>query len=331
MKILIYVPQFCIYSAIAGINDIFWIANNIIKSKNLLNLKNLSEINEFKVELVSIDGNPVVNAQNKMIDVDLSIEEAINSDLIIVPGMMLSDEQTPIMPSEYKAVLEWLQNENIKKTIICGVCAGTFVLGDAGLLNRKNYATTWWLYHTFQKRFPNGKLSWGKTFEKDKNIITTGGPLSWIELVLYIISQFAGPEVAKATSDLAVAGAQPVSQQIYVPEGFTSSVDPLLMKIEEFVKYTNPNISLEELAEKLNISERTLYRKVKKLTNESPKDLITRFKIEKACYLLENNNLSIKTIAQNCGYSEDTAFRKAFTKILNMNPLEYRKYIKNRV
>ena len=116
MKILIYVPQFCIYSAIAGINDIFWIANNIIKSKNLLNLKNLSEINEFKVELVSIDGKPVVNAQNKMIDVDLSIEEAINSDLIIVPGMMLSDEQTPIMPSEYKAVLEWLQNENIKKT-----------------------------------------------------------------------------------------------------------------------------------------------------------------------------------------------------------------------
>ncbi|WP_227554565.1 AraC family transcriptional regulator [Acinetobacter baumannii] len=103
------------------------------------------------------------------------------------------------------------------------------------------------------------------------------------------------------------------------------------MKIEEFVKYTNPNISLEELAEKLNISERTLYRKVKKLTNESPKDLITRFKIEKACYLLENNNLSIKIIAQNCGYSEDTAFRKAFTKILNMNPLEYRKYIKNRV
>nr|WP_265732390.1 hypothetical protein [Acinetobacter baumannii] len=39
----------------------------------------------------------------------------------------------------------------------------------------------------------------------------------------------------------------------------------------------------------------------------------------------------MKIIAQNCGYSEDTAFRKAFTKILNMNPLEYRKYIKNRV
>ncbi|RZF95931.1 AraC family transcriptional regulator, partial [Acinetobacter baumannii] len=110
MKILIYVPQFCIYSVIAGINDIFWIANNIIKSKNLLNFKNLSEINEFKVDLVSIDGKPVVNAQNKMIDVDLSIEEAISSDLIIVPGMMLSDEQTPIMPSEYKAVLKWLQN-----------------------------------------------------------------------------------------------------------------------------------------------------------------------------------------------------------------------------
>ncbi len=330
MNIFIYVPQFCIYSAIAGMSDIFWISNNIIKSKKALNLNNLDKIIEFKVSLVSLDGKPVPNAQNRMVDVDLSIEEAIEGDLIIVPGMLLNDEQTPNNPSEYKAVLEWLKNENSKKTIICGACAGTFLLGDAGLLNRKNYATTWWLYHTFQKRFPNGKLSWGKTFEKDTNIITTGGPLSWIELVLYIINQFAGPEVGKATSDLAVAGAQPVSQQIYVPQGFTSSIDPLLMKIEESIKYTKPHITLEELAKNLNMSEKTLYRKVKKLTNESPKDLITRFKIEKACYLLENNSLSIKTIAQNCGYSEDTSFRKAFTKILNMNPLEYRKYIKNR-
>lgn len=67
--------------------------------------------------MVSLDGKPVPNAQNRMVDVDLSIEEAIEGDLIIVPGMLLNDEQTPNNPSEYKAVLEWLKNENSKKQL----------------------------------------------------------------------------------------------------------------------------------------------------------------------------------------------------------------------
>jgi len=328
MKIAIYVPQFCMYSTITGINDIFWILNNIIKNKNLKIKKDLEHLSEFEVSLVSVDGLDVKNAQNKIVHVDNSIKHMDNLDLIIIPGMVLTEDQTPFDMPEYNLVLKWLQKENQKNTMICGVCAGTFILGDAGLLNGKNYATTWWLYHTFQSRFPKGKLSWGKTLEKDKNIITTGGPLSWIELTHYIINEYAGKEIAKATSDLAVAGAQPVSQQIYVPDGFTSSIDPILIRIEELVRYSNSKITIEEIAAELNISERTLYRKIKHLTNESPKDLILRLRIEKACYLLEKDNLSIKLIAQKCGYNEDTAFRKAFQKIIRMTPIEYRKYLK---
>ncbi|HHW4682412.1 MAG TPA: hypothetical protein ACQGQI_04345 [Xylella sp.] len=52
----------------------------------------------------------------------------------------------------------------------------------------------------------------GGILEIDKNIFTTAAPLSWIELALYIASNHCGKDIAKATSDLAVAGAQPDSQ-----------------------------------------------------------------------------------------------------------------------
>jgi transcriptional regulator GlxA family with amidase domain len=155
---------------------------------------------------------------------------------------------------------------------IAAACAGSFVLGEAGLLDGRICTTTWWLYPTFAERFPLAKPVWGKTLAEQDNVLTTGGPLSWIDLVIHVVRSHAGDELAKLTADMAVADSQPLSQQIYAPAGFLNSRHPLLAKAENLVRYQNPAMTVEELAEALNMTTRTLNRKMKALIQESPKN-----------------------------------------------------------
>ncbi|WP_122393019.1 helix-turn-helix domain-containing protein, partial [Pseudomonas amygdali] len=86
-------------------------------------------------------------------------------------------------------------------------------------------------------------------------------------------------------------------QLVYAPRGFINSADPLLLETEQIIRNARPGLTAEELAKMLGLSERTMHRQFKKLTNESPEELITRVRIETACVLLQTPGASIKQVA----------------------------------
>ncbi|CAM3059692.1 AraC family transcriptional regulator [Pseudomonas floridensis] len=161
--------------------------------------------------------------------------------------------------------------------------------------------------------------------------MTTGGPLSWIDLALYVIGSLAGADVAKLTADISVTDSLPLPQSVYAPRGFINNADPLLLETEQIIRHGSPGLNATELAKALNVSERTLHRRFKNLTNESPKELITRVRIETACVLLQVPGASIKQIALECGYNEDTSFRRAFIQVTGMTPAAYKRWSIGRV
>ena len=68
-------------------------------------------------------------------------------------------------------------------------------------------------------------------------------------------------------------------------------------------------ISVFDLANTMAVSERTLNRKLEKLTGDTPKKCIDNVRISYACTLLDNANRSIKDIALALGDSESFQFR----------------------
>jgi AraC-like DNA-binding protein len=136
--------------------------------------------------------------------------------------------------------------------------------------------------------------------------------------------------VARLAADIAVADSVPMPQLIYAPRGFVNATDPLLLQAEQIVRQASPGLTAEALASALRLSERTLHRRLKSLTNESPKGFITRVKIEMACVLLERPGASIKQVALQCGYSEETSFRRAFGQVTGMRPADYRRWSSGR-
>ena len=83
-------------------------------------------------------------------------------------------------------------------------------------------------------------------------------------------------------------------------------------------------LSVENLADKFNMSKRNFIRRFKKVTYTTPIDYIHKVKIETAKRKLENNNTSINEVMYSIGYNDAKAFRSIFRKITGLSPTEYK-------
>ena len=84
-------------------------------------------------------------------------------------------------------------------------------------------------------------------------------------------------------------------------------------------------ITLKELAQFFNYSERQMARILKEYTGKSFTHLIQDIKLTKACDLLKNPDLSIQDVVDMIGYSNANFFYRLFKTQYQITPAEYRK------
>jgi AraC-like DNA-binding protein len=83
-------------------------------------------------------------------------------------------------------------------------------------------------------------------------------------------------------------------------------------------------ISVEELAQKINLSVSSFKREFKKLYNDSPANYIKTKRLERAAELLLVSNERITDIAFNCGFNDLANFTKSFHDRFSTSPSNYR-------
>ena len=65
--------------------------------------------------------------------------------------------------------------------------------------------------------------------------------------------------------------------------------------------------------------------KFKKDTGMTFREYLLKVRIEKACFLLRNSNMTVNNIAGTVGYTEPAFFYKTFRKEIGLTPDDYRK------
>jgi AraC-like DNA-binding protein len=102
-----------------------------------------------------------------------------------------------------------------------------------------------------------------------------------------------------------------------------------LMEVEKI--YRDESISLQTLAEKLNITHHQLSQLLNEKLNRNFSDFINTYRVEEAKKLLRDPkkaNLKIITIAFEVGYNTKAAFYNVFKRYTNMTPTQYRQKFK---
>lgn len=102
--------------------------------------------------------------------------------------------------------------------------------------------------------------------------------------------------------------------------------DKLVKKALEIIKkeLQDPSFNVEVLVEHLGISRVKCYRIFKETLNQSPSDIISSLRLQKAELLLKTKNLNISEISFECGYNDPKYFGRSFKKYFGKSPKEYK-------
>ncbi|MEM6396029.1 MAG: AraC family transcriptional regulator [Bacteroidota bacterium] len=86
----------------------------------------------------------------------------------------------------------------------------------------------------------------------------------------------------------------------------------------------NQTIRVKEVADKLNISEATFYKFVKRHTKKTYVQIVNEFRIHHACRLLINTNKGISEICYESGYNNLSYFNRKFISLMDKTPRQFR-------
>ncbi|MEC0128428.1 helix-turn-helix transcriptional regulator [Paenibacillus pabuli] len=92
----------------------------------------------------------------------------------------------------------------------------------------------------------------------------------------------------------------------------------------DLYRFPHQNVSVTELAARLNLSKSYFQHIYKQLFGCSVMIDIINGRLERAKYLLDHSEMSITQIANSCGYENDTHFMRQFKKFVGISPRQYR-------
>ena len=103
--------------------------------------------------------------------------------------------------------------------------------------------------------------------------------------------------------------------------------DHVIHTIEHMRENIGRMISLEELAKVAGLSVSHYCAVFKRKTSQTPIQLFTSMKIQRACQWLQNENQTIKTVSYNLGFFDQYHFSKVFKLIMGVSPRAFKKQV----
>ena len=277
----------------------------------------------FEVRLVTSNGKPFRCLNGVRLVPDGSIHEVRRTDLIVVSSI-LDIEKVLTRQGE---VVDWLQAMHRQGSHIATICSGVFVLAETGLLDGKTATTHWGFAEQFKKRYPQIELKLERLITDEGTLFCSGGYNAGIDLSLYLVEKYCGHETALQSSKSMISDIGRTTQAPYCMYQFRKDhSDDQILTIQDWIeKNYNQNFNYDSLARSSGLSRRTMERRFKNATGETPLTYQQGIRVEVAKRLLENESRSFDEITYQVGYEDSSTFRKIFSKQTGLVPTEYRK------
>lgn len=258
--------------------------------------------------------------------VDGGLELLEGAGTIVIPGWRSVHEPAPAR------LIEALQKAHNNGTRIVSICAGSFVLGAAGLLDGKRATAHWNSTEILAQQFPKVQVEHGMIYVDEGSIITSAGGAAGVDLCLHLIRRDYGIEVANRTARRMVTppmreGNQAQLIQQPVPLRQTKTLAPLL---DDLRSHLNTPMVIEQLAVQVGMSRRTFLRRFHDATGTTPGEWMLAVRLEKACALLESGKMSVDRVAEQAGFGSPETLRHHFRQRLNTTPTRWRKEFSGR-
>jgi transcriptional regulator GlxA family with amidase domain len=260
----------------------------------------------------------------------MDINDHHKTDLIIIPAI---DEQFNLSLKQNKALIQWVVEQYKAGAEVASLCTGAFLLASTGLLAGRQCSTHWNVANEFKTMFPDVKLAAEKIITDEHGIYTTGGAISSLNLVLYIVEKYYDRPTAIYCAKIFEIDIDRNTQSPFaIFTGQKNHEDEEIKKVQEYME-TNVGrrLFVEAIASMFSIDRRNFDRRFKKATRNTPAEYLQRIKVEAAKKSFETTRKNINEVMYEIGYTDTKAFRTIFKKLTGLSPVGYRsKYNKEK-
>jgi AraC family transcriptional regulator, glycine betaine-responsive activator len=280
----------------------------------------MAERTAYEWRLVGEGGTRVKCSAGAEFSLDGDLDDLRREDtLVVCSGIDVQSATT-------KKLLGWLRREARKGMMVGGLCTAAFTLAKAGLLDGKKATIHWENQDSFIEEFEEVNLT-KSVFVVDGNRMTTAGGTSSIDLMLKLIADDLGEDLANAVADQLIYSSirtDQDTQRLSVPTRIGVRHPKLSQVIQMMESNIEEPISPSSLARDVGMSTRQLERLFRRYLNRSPKRYYMELRLQKARNLLMQTDMSVINVALACGFASPSHFSKCYRAHYETTPYRER-------
>ena len=243
-------------------------------------------------------------------------------DTLVIPG----GRGVRLSPSGPK-LADWISRRANGIRRIASVCTGIYAVAPTGLLDGRRVTTHWKFAAELASRFPALKMDANALYIRDGKFYTSAGVTAGIDLSLALIEEDFGSRVALAVArELVVYMKRPGGQeQFSEPLKFqVASASRFADLAAWMVGHLHKDLSVEVMAEHMNLCPRQFSRRFKLEFNISPAAFVQRLRLDEARKRLSAPGSTVERVADSVGFHDPDSFRRAFMQRFGVAPSHYR-------
>ncbi|GBR51633.1 AraC family transcriptional regulator [Neokomagataea thailandica NBRC 106555] len=260
------------------------------------------------------------------VNVSAGLEVLEHASTIVIPGWNTSGNT----PSEKLSTA--LLAAYHRGARIVTICSGAFLPAALGMLNGQRATTHWRYAQRLQVLYPAVLVDPNVLYVDNGRLLTSAGSAAGIDMLLHVVRQDFGAEIANQVARrMVVAAHRNGGQTQFIEKPVNARPDNHLARALDTIRanLTQP-WSVKSLAQLAMVSERTLARQFRASTGSSFGLWLISQRVAAAKDLLETTILPMEQIASAVGLGSADNLRLHFSKYVGIPPSGYRKQFTRR-
>ena len=273
--------------------------------------------------MVSSSGDEIGSSCGIHVAPTAGLGDPLRYDYLVVVGGPTNGE-SPIDG----ATRAFLRDAARKGLPLIGLCTASFILAEEGLLDNRLACVSWLHHPSFKSRFPNLRATPHQLFVEDRKVITCAGGSAVADVAAFLVRKHIGFEAEKNALEILH-----IERRRSGTGAHSRTSTPLPSRHDRYIRASllymeqclDEPIDIHAVAQRVGVSRRQLERIFAEKAGTSPREALTKIRIDRACMLLESTTQPIIHVALDVGFENSSHFTKKFREIVGMTPSNFRR------
>jgi len=245
---------------------------------------------------------------------------------LLVPGA--ADSASDYETRESKRTAEWMARVVQATHRLCTVCSGVFLAARSGLLRGRTCTTHHMLTARLAREHPDITVVENRIFVQDGLVFTSAGATTGVDLVLHLIAEDHGPELALNVARMLVIYFRRSGADLQLSPWVLhrNHIHPALHRVQDAViRHPARSWTLPQLAHEACTSPRHLARLFHEHAGITPMAYVRKVRMAAAKEIVQGSQHQLGRVAEMVGFSSEEQLRRTWRRFEGTNPAEARR------